>query len=241
MDNGPDEGSSRHRRRRGNKEMPFNQRTWTIKEEKCLIAGLKSLVVTGWKCDNGFRNGYLTQLEAHIARKFPQCDIKADPHITSKLHMDPSAKGMCYKSWSFFTVWREIFGKDRANGDSGTDAFKDANDIKDEELANKQDCYIPTTEWNPDIAFVGGEEETPSSFNVNGDPTVNSSSATKRTGSTSRKCKVRKSTSDIPKLVEMVSTFCEYANTRLGTLTRVLKNKFGDPDYRVVIMRHVRE
>ncbi|KAL2232405.1 UNVERIFIED_CONTAM: hypothetical protein Sindi_1420500 [Sesamum indicum] len=60
---------------------------WTILEEERLVAGLKNLIVTGWKCNNGFRNGYLGQLEAYIAKSFPTADIKAEPHITSKLHM----------------------------------------------------------------------------------------------------------------------------------------------------------
>ncbi|KAL0340013.1 UNVERIFIED_CONTAM: hypothetical protein Sradi_4518100 [Sesamum radiatum] len=123
-------------------------------EEEALINVMKSLVVGGWKCDNGFRNAYLSQLEAHMQRAFPHSNIKAKPHITSKLHVwkkqystfvtmmsksglgwddsrcmvtvednnaweeyvkiDPTAKVMRYKSWPFFPVWSEIFGKDRA-------------------------------------------------------------------------------------------------------------------------------
>ncbi|KAL0461272.1 UNVERIFIED_CONTAM: hypothetical protein Slati_0014800 [Sesamum latifolium] len=104
-----------------------------------------------------------------MARNFPHCNIKAEPHITSKLHVwkkqystftsmmlksglgwdesrhmvtveddtawddyvkrDPTAKGMRHKSWPFFNAWKEIFEKDRANGDKGADPFKDANDI----------------------------------------------------------------------------------------------------------------
>lgn len=76
--------------------------------------------------------------------------------------------------------------------------YKDANDNQIEELGNMQDCYVSTTEWNLEIGFIGVEEEPTSSFNVNVDPTVNSSSATKRTSSTSRKHKVRETTGDIP-------------------------------------------
>ncbi|KAL0367476.1 UNVERIFIED_CONTAM: hypothetical protein Sradi_3637700 [Sesamum radiatum] len=45
------------------------------------------LVASGWKCDNDFRNGYLAQLEAHISKAFPNCDLKAEPHISSKMHV----------------------------------------------------------------------------------------------------------------------------------------------------------
>ncbi|KAL0385546.1 UNVERIFIED_CONTAM: hypothetical protein Sradi_2948900, partial [Sesamum radiatum] len=34
---------------------------------------------------NGFRNGYLAQLEAHLAKAIPNYDLKAEPHISSKM------------------------------------------------------------------------------------------------------------------------------------------------------------
>ncbi|KAL0430504.1 UNVERIFIED_CONTAM: hypothetical protein Sradi_0676400 [Sesamum radiatum] len=71
----------------GNKERTGTRRMWTIVEEEALISGLKNLIVSGWKCDNGFRNGYLAQLEVHMHRAFPLSHIKAEPHITSKLHV----------------------------------------------------------------------------------------------------------------------------------------------------------
>ncbi|KAL0347870.1 UNVERIFIED_CONTAM: hypothetical protein Scaly_1803000 [Sesamum calycinum] len=82
-----DDGSSQQKRRGNNKDRSGPRRTWTLVEEEALINGLKSLVSSGWKCDNGFRNGYLAQLEAHLKRAFPQCDLKAEPHINSKLHV----------------------------------------------------------------------------------------------------------------------------------------------------------
>ncbi|KAL0309140.1 UNVERIFIED_CONTAM: hypothetical protein Sradi_5856300 [Sesamum radiatum] len=73
-----DDGSSQQKRRGNNKDRSGPRRTWTLVEEEALINGLKSLVSSGWKCDNGFRNGYLAQLEAHLKRAFPQCDLKAE-------------------------------------------------------------------------------------------------------------------------------------------------------------------
>ncbi|KAL0451547.1 UNVERIFIED_CONTAM: hypothetical protein Slati_1132800 [Sesamum latifolium] len=84
VNNLDDEGSSRPKRRGGNKERTAPRRTWTILEEEGLINGLKSLASNGWKCDNGFQNGYLPQLEAHMNRAFPQSHIKAEPHIISQ-------------------------------------------------------------------------------------------------------------------------------------------------------------
>lgn len=64
-----------------------SRRTWTIEEEQQLILGLKEAVSRGWKSENGFKTGYLGVLEQHMAQYFPNADIKADPHIASKIHV----------------------------------------------------------------------------------------------------------------------------------------------------------
>ncbi|KAL0433300.1 UNVERIFIED_CONTAM: hypothetical protein Slati_2664300 [Sesamum latifolium] len=165
-----------------------------------------------------------------MARNFSHCAIKAESHITSKLHVwkkyYSTLSTMMTKSglgWDdsccMVTVEDDNAWDDYVKRKGGTDAFKDANDIREEELANKQDCYVPMTEWNPDIGFVGVEDDTPSSFNVNGDPTMNSSSATKRTGSTSMKRKVREVSGNIP--IEL-QTFDE--NEHLMVANRLVKD-----------------
>ncbi|GFP96264.1 hypothetical protein PHJA_001770500, partial [Phtheirospermum japonicum] len=62
-------------------------RTWSVEEEKVLVQGLKDLVTRGWKADNGFKAGYAFMLEKHMAQHFPGTDIKAEPHITLKMHV----------------------------------------------------------------------------------------------------------------------------------------------------------
>lgn len=44
-------------------------------------------MANGLKCDNGFRTGYLSALEKYLANRFPGTDLKADPHILSKIHV----------------------------------------------------------------------------------------------------------------------------------------------------------
>ncbi|KAL8542650.1 hypothetical protein ACS0TY_003508 [Phlomoides rotata] len=56
-------------------------------EEKELGSALKELVLKGYKCDNGFKSGYLLLLENMIARAFPGCDLKGEPLINSKIHV----------------------------------------------------------------------------------------------------------------------------------------------------------
>ncbi|KAL0395032.1 UNVERIFIED_CONTAM: hypothetical protein Slati_4469400 [Sesamum latifolium] len=87
--------------------------------------------------------------------------------------IDPSAKGMRYKSWPFFLHGVKYLKR--------IDPTKIAADKGLPEANDGQDCYVPTTEWNPETGFHGLDEEQPQSYNMNYDSTVNSSSATKRT------------------------------------------------------------
>lgn len=58
-----------------------------MQEEHELLVGLKEIVSRGMKCDNGFKTGYLGMLENHLAQQFPCTDLKAEPHIHSKIHV----------------------------------------------------------------------------------------------------------------------------------------------------------
>ncbi|KAL0460988.1 UNVERIFIED_CONTAM: hypothetical protein Slati_0726000 [Sesamum latifolium] len=153
---------------------------WTIVEEKAIINGLKSLVVGGWKCDNGFQNGYLAQLEAHMHRAFQLSNIKAKPHITSKLHV-------WKKQYSTLVTMMSKSGL--GWDDNRCMVTVDDDNAWKEYVKDTQDCYVPTAEWNPKTAFVGYEEDPQTSYNANVDPTVNSSSATKRTTTSIKKRK----------------------------------------------------
>ncbi|BBH02296.1 hypothetical protein Prudu_012821 [Prunus dulcis] len=57
---------------------------WTPIEDAFLVEALNELCVGGyWKVDNGFRSGYLGQLEKAMEQKLPGCGLKAVPHIES--------------------------------------------------------------------------------------------------------------------------------------------------------------
>ncbi|KAG6384851.1 hypothetical protein SASPL_113449 [Salvia splendens] len=61
------------------------RRSWSDREELILISALKELVATGWKSDNGFRGGYAQKIEEWLKNEFPTTDLKATPHIQSKI------------------------------------------------------------------------------------------------------------------------------------------------------------
>ncbi|KAG8377496.1 hypothetical protein BUALT_Bualt08G0039000 [Buddleja alternifolia] len=69
------------------------RRSWIKREEAILAYALKELVARGWKCDNGFRTGYQGHLEQAMHQAFPGTDIRAEPHINSRL-----------------TVWKKNYG-----------------------------------------------------------------------------------------------------------------------------------
>ncbi|KAL2938812.1 hypothetical protein RDABS01_022261 [Bienertia sinuspersici] len=63
-----------------------NKRLWTKEEDKVLVEALSELAVDPhWRCEAGFRNGYMTRLEEDIGKALPGCGLKATPHIDSRL------------------------------------------------------------------------------------------------------------------------------------------------------------
>lgn len=65
--------------------VPKLRRSWQLHEEEVLLECLKELCATGWKSDNGFRAGYVGRLEELMRGHFPTANIRANPHIVSKL------------------------------------------------------------------------------------------------------------------------------------------------------------
>ncbi|KAL8127321.1 hypothetical protein AgCh_014294 [Apium graveolens] len=63
-----------------------NKRFWTNDEDKVLVSALSELATDPhWKCENGFRNGYMVLLEEVIGKALPGCGLKVIPHIDSRL------------------------------------------------------------------------------------------------------------------------------------------------------------
>ncbi|KAL0399934.1 UNVERIFIED_CONTAM: hypothetical protein Sradi_2336700 [Sesamum radiatum] len=87
MNSNDQEGTSNPRRYRGKSDKTCTRRTWTQREEEALVNALRTICCTGWRCENGFRAGYLNQLEALFFKQFSGSDIRAEPHINSKIHV----------------------------------------------------------------------------------------------------------------------------------------------------------
>ncbi|GER36272.1 RING/U-box superfamily protein [Striga asiatica] len=61
--------------------------TWSRAEESSLVDILKDMVNESWKADNGFRQGYNFEIDRRLKLKFPDCTLRADPYISSKIHV----------------------------------------------------------------------------------------------------------------------------------------------------------
>ncbi|XP_021767085.1 uncharacterized protein LOC110731539 isoform X1 [Chenopodium quinoa] len=63
-----------------------NKRYWTYEEDAVLIRYLHELSCDPkWKCENGFKNGYMNKLEEMINGVLPNCGLRAVPHIESRI------------------------------------------------------------------------------------------------------------------------------------------------------------
>ncbi|KAF4373566.1 hypothetical protein F8388_025260 [Cannabis sativa] len=63
-----------------------NKHYWTHDEDAALLDSLHELYQNAlWRADCGFKNGYLAQLEIMVERKLPGCELKASPHIESRI------------------------------------------------------------------------------------------------------------------------------------------------------------
>ncbi|KAL4570157.1 hypothetical protein LXL04_025808 [Taraxacum kok-saghyz] len=92
---------------------------WTKREDEALISALTELCQTGWKRDNNiFRSGYTTVLEKELKSKLPGCNLKASPHIESRLK---TLKKHC----DAITDMKDAFGIEWKSSDSTLTCYDD--------------------------------------------------------------------------------------------------------------------
>ncbi|KAL8496258.1 hypothetical protein ACS0TY_020100 [Phlomoides rotata] len=86
-------GSSSMGLKNKGKKSDKTRRAWTPVEEGVLVELMKELVTKGWKSENGFKPGYLLKLESEMLKKIPSTDLRANPHITSRITIWKKAHG----------------------------------------------------------------------------------------------------------------------------------------------------
>ncbi|KAL8533335.1 hypothetical protein ACS0TY_009650 [Phlomoides rotata] len=134
------------------KKIDKRRRIWSIREEEVLIAALKDMILKGWKYENGFRTGYLKLLERAMQKVFPSTDLRAEPHINSKIHVWKKYHGSL----------ASMFGVDGIKWD-GTTKMIDAQDeawesyVKDDNSARTM-RYKPWP-YYPDWCEIFGKDK----------------------------------------------------------------------------------
>ncbi|KAL5789535.1 hypothetical protein ACOSQ2_004423 [Xanthoceras sorbifolium] len=73
------------------------RRAWTKEEEEALLSILDEIVASGARADCGsFKSGTLKNMETQLAIVLPNCGLKANPHIESKLKFWKKQYGVVY-------------------------------------------------------------------------------------------------------------------------------------------------
>ncbi|KAK6124530.1 hypothetical protein DH2020_041739 [Rehmannia glutinosa] len=207
------------------------RRSWSRGEEETLVAAQKEVIANGWKSENGFKIGYLQALEHEMQKMIPGTDLKGIPHINSKIYVwkkdygslvmmstrsgigwnvDANARLLRNKSWSFYNNWVMIFGKDRATGEHAEDFTEALNHVLNG-TSIPQDDYPVNLENLSDNC----EYETETSFVCQVESTPQTSALGKK--GTGHK---RKSIDGIDPLYEIMKTFCQSTDARLGDIAK---------------------
>ncbi|KAL8481050.1 hypothetical protein ACS0TY_027547 [Phlomoides rotata] len=114
--------------------MDKTRHAWTPVEEGVLVELMKELVTKGWKTENGFKPGYLLKLESEMLKKILGTDLRANPHITSRI-----------------TIWKKFHGslQTTLNGNSGI-GFNPTTGL----LEYHDECWARIVKANPNATNI---------------------------------------------------------------------------------------
>lgn len=74
-----------------------HSRRWVPEEDAALVSCLMDLRNSGtYNADNGFKPGYLGELERNLAKVLPNSNIKGKPHIESRMRTLKKDWGIIY-------------------------------------------------------------------------------------------------------------------------------------------------
>ncbi|KAL0400324.1 UNVERIFIED_CONTAM: hypothetical protein Sradi_2375700 [Sesamum radiatum] len=209
------EGTSEQRGYRAKADKGSTRRTWTQREEEVLVNALRNIVTTGWKCGNGFRAGYLNQLESIICKQLPNTDIRAEPHINSKIHVWKKNYGTLMGMMS-----KSGFGWD----DSRCMITVDSQDVWEEyckiDSSARTMCY-KNWPFFPAWREIFGKDRAVGEVMVEGHPNVNAADTDVETETQDYYVPTAEWCPGVG-YVDAVKKFCDTANQRLLEISKKL-------------------
>ncbi|KAH7843793.1 hypothetical protein Vadar_020811 [Vaccinium darrowii] len=104
---------------------------------------------------DSFKAGYLKKLEGMLVVALPVTEIRAYPHIASKIKRDSNANGLRFKTFLYYEDWCIIFGNDRATREMAESAI-DMVEAIDIEGDADEDGDGSTTMSNSTLQMLGG-------------------------------------------------------------------------------------
>ncbi|KAK4397735.1 hypothetical protein Sango_1249000 [Sesamum angolense] len=143
-----------------------SMRVWSTTDEKTLLDCLRDIVRNGWKCDNGVSPGTYESLSGMMGRsgfgwnETTHMIVVSNDVFESYLKVDPKVKTMHFKSFPYYQIWCEVFGKDRATGQHDVDFENASNNVSEERVPVSPEYYVPS----PDPTVFADETEFLNSF-----------------------------------------------------------------------------
>lgn len=120
---------------------------------------------------------------------------------------------MRYKSWPYYEVWKEIFGKDRANGEAAEDLQDAWNEMRHEDVSPLGGTYADYEFSTEDLNEKEGADDS-TSQNLKTAPMP------------SEKQKKRKMSADMQGVVEVLGEIGRNTDARLASLAQRIGYEF---------------
>ncbi|KAL8513271.1 hypothetical protein ACS0TY_019466 [Phlomoides rotata] len=126
---------------------------------------------------------------------------------------------MCFKAWTLYDDWNEIFGMDRANGHAAKDVVDAANDIRSDNDLDVEDHHDEPLDPTPNEPSHVDMDVASEALVVD----IDNSTATKLSG----KKRVASDSSNTDRLCDVLRQLCKSSDNHFNSLVQVIGYESG--------------